>query len=102
MGLEKILYDEKFNVFFSFILGIGIICLVRPICTGTECNVDKAPAEKDFDKFVYRMSGGKCYEFKTDLVKCPVSGAIEAFMQCPSHKQSYINPRFAHRHSPIM
>jgi hypothetical protein len=80
MGLLNILHDHKFNTFFSFILGIGIICLFRPICTGDECNVNKAPAEKDFDKYVYRM-GGKCYAFKTEITACPPSGAIEAFQE---------------------
>jgi len=83
MGLLNILHDQKFNTFFSFILGIGIICLFRPICTGDECNVNKAPAERDFDKYDYRM-GGKCYAFKTEIAACPPSGAIEAFQEMSS------------------
>lgn len=83
MGLLNILHDQKFNTFFSFILGIGIICLFRPICTGNECNVNKAPEDKDFDKYVYRI-GGKCYAFKTEIIACPPSGAIEAFQEMSS------------------
>jgi hypothetical protein len=64
MGLSEILKDEKFNVFFSFILGIGIICVLRPICSGENCSITKPPHEKDFEKYVYRMGKGTCYEFK--------------------------------------
>jgi len=81
MGLPEILKDTRFNTFFSFVLGIGLICILRPQCSGTDCNVNKAPAEKDFDKYVYRMGSNACYEFKTEIIKCPPSGAIEAFQQ---------------------
>jgi len=81
MGIVDLLNDKRFNMFFSFIVGIGLICMIRPLCVGSDCNVNKAPAEKDFDKYVYRMSGGKCYEFKTEIVSCPSSGAIEAFRE---------------------
>ena len=64
MRLLELLKDERFNIFFSFILGIGIIAILRPVCTGNECNTVKAPSEKDFDKYVYRMGQGKCFEFK--------------------------------------
>ena len=78
MGVLHLLKDERFNIFFSFILGLGFICLLRPMCTGSECNKDKAPNDKDFDNVVYRL-GGKCYEFKHTIISCPPSGAIEAF-----------------------
>ena len=80
MNLQKLMRDDNFNVFFSLVLGIGIVCILRPMCTGKDCEtVSKAPSEKDFDKYVYRMGGNKCYEFKTEVVECPASGAIEAF-----------------------
>lgn len=79
MGIETILRDHNFNLFFSVMVGVGIVCLVRPICNGPECTVTKPPQEADFDKYVYRMSGGKCYKFDTEIVTCPASGAIEAF-----------------------
>jgi len=55
--------------------------MLRPQCTGSDCNVNKPPSEKDFDKFVYRMGNNSCYEFKTEIMKCPSSGAVEAFEQ---------------------
>ena len=47
----------------------------------------------DFDKYVYRLAE-KCYEFKTKIVKCPETGAIEAFRSCSSDA-------FQRRISPI-
>ena len=93
MKINSILHDEKFNYFFSLILGVGLICILRPMCSGKECQVSKPPLEKDFDKYVYRL-GEKCYEFKTKIVKCPESGAIEAFKSCSSDA-------FQRRVSPI-
>ena len=82
MGIPDLMKDKRFNIFFSFVLGIGLICIFRPMCTGSECNVSRAPTDKDFDKYVYRMGEGKCYEFKSEIIECPVSGTIEAFREC--------------------
>jgi len=90
MGVLELLKDERFSLFFSFILGLGIVSLLRPICSGSECNKDKAPNVKDFDNMVYRF-GGKCYEFKHTTVACPPSGAVEAFG----------SDQFARRGTPI-
>jgi hypothetical protein len=92
MNLQKVLHDDKFNMFFSLLVGIGIICMIRPMCSGPECNVKKAPAEKDFDKFVYRL-GDTCYAFATEIVTCPSSGTIEAFRE--------MSGPFARRDTPI-
>jgi hypothetical protein len=101
MNLLKLLQDDKFNIFFSFMLGIGIICIIRPICSGPNCNVKKAPSEKDFDQFVYRL-GEKCYEFKTETVECPSSGAIEAFRECPARLSATPSSYFSKRGTPIL
>jgi hypothetical protein len=93
MGIINFLNDKRFDVFFSIMLGIGIVALFRPICSGSECNITKPPTEQDFDKHVYRM-GGKCHEFKTDIVECPASGSIEAFRECFTNQ-------FCTRDSPI-
>jgi hypothetical protein len=97
MGLPEILKDTRFNTFFSFVLGIGIICILRPMCSGPDCNINKPPAEKDFDKFVYRMGSNSCYEFKTEIMKCPPSGAIEAFEQHSSPDTDAFRDQFARR-----
>ncbi len=78
MKITGFLQDEKFNVIFSFLLGVGLVCILRPMCDGKECVTWKPPAEKDFDQFVYRLAD-KCYAFHTKVVTCPAAGAIEAF-----------------------
>jgi hypothetical protein len=102
MGILSFLNDERFNVFFSFILGLGLICIFRPLCSGSDCDIEKPPLEQDFDKYIYRMGGGKCFEFKSEIIECPDSGTIEAFRECsvglnyePFHDQ------FARRNTPI-
>jgi hypothetical protein len=101
MGVLNFLKDERFSLFFSFVLGIGLICMFRPICSGDECNISKAPEEKDFDKYVYRM-GSKCYEFKSEIVECPTSGTIEAFRECSSvTNYEPFRDDFSRRGSPI-
>jgi hypothetical protein len=93
MGLLNLMHDHRFNTFFSFVVGIGLICILRPMCSGSNCIINKPPSEADFDKHVYRMGGGKCYEFKTTIVECPVSGTIEAFK---------MKDQFSRRTTPIL
>ncbi len=103
MNIAKFLNDKRFNMFFSFILGVGVICILKPMCTGSECDVNKPPKETDFDKYVYRMTGGKCFEFKSEITECPASGTIEAFRECPmsENKKEYFRDQFSRRKSPI-
>jgi len=102
MGLLGFLNDERFNVFFSFVLGVGLVCIFRPLCSGSECDIEKPPSDKDFDKYVYRMGGSKCYEFKTEVVDCPASGTIEAFRECSDMTNSEsFRDQFSRRTTPI-
>jgi len=103
MGIINFLKDERFNVFFSFVVGLGLVCICRPLCSGDDCNVNKAPSDKEFDKYVYRMGGGKCYEFKSEIVKCPASGTIEAFRECRENtrESESFRDQFSRRDTPI-
>ena len=79
--LTDFLKSKTFNIIFSFALGVGLIAILRPVCTGDSCKVTKAPAPSEWDGFVYRM-GSKCYEYKSDIHECPQdSTAIESFTQ---------------------
>lgn len=98
MGIIKFINDKRFDIFFSIMLGIGLVALFRPICSGSECSITKAPTEKDFDKYVYRMSGSKCYEFKTEIVECPSSGTVEAFQE---FNKKQFGDQFSRRNTPI-
>jgi hypothetical protein len=102
MGIPDLMKDKRFDIFFSFVLGIGLICIFRPMCSGSECNVSKAPTDKDFDKYAYRMGGGKCYEFKSEIVECPASGTVEAFRECSDKfNNEPFRDQFSRRDSPI-
>ena len=89
MGLQDILKSPLFNTSFSFILGIGLIAILRPLCKGNACNIFKAPPVKEWDGIVYRI-GEECYEYSTKSVKCPGSGEIEAFKDDFNRRESVI------------
>jgi hypothetical protein len=102
MNILRILKDERFSLFFSFLIGVDIMCMCRPVCSGSECSITKAPTEKDFDKYVYRMGGGRCFEFKSEIVDCPASGTIEAFRECPNMPGNELfGDQFSRRGTPI-
>ena len=44
------------------------------------------------------MSGSKCYEFKTEIIECPSSGAVEAFRECYNEDT---HDKFSRRGTPI-
>lgn len=69
---------ENFNIFFSFILGLGIVAMLRPICKGDTCSINKAPPVKDWNGAVYRL-GADCYEYKATPVQCPTEGSQDVY-----------------------
>ncbi len=83
MSLLKMLNNDKFNILFSVLLGIGIICILKPACTGANCSTNKPPISSDFDKYVYKM-GKKCYEFTPEVIDCSqqTGEKVEAFKEC--------------------
>jgi len=96
--IHDVMKKPLFNIIFSFLLGIGIIAIIRPMCKDEsgkiiDCTTNKAPAVADWNNAVYRV-GAKCYEYKTAIVECPKDkkGYIEAFQsefqQRASHLQS--------------
>jgi hypothetical protein len=93
MKIVELLANNNFNIFFSLLVGVGIICIIRPICKGADCTINKPPADPKFDQYVYRMGTGKCYEFKTEIASCPSSGVVEAF--------TYMSPQFNKRSTII-
>jgi hypothetical protein len=72
------LKTKKFNILFSFLLGLGLMALLRPVCKGDECILLKAPPAHEVKDSTYQI-GMKCYKFETYTVDCPQKGAIEAF-----------------------
>lgn len=76
--LTDILKDKKFNVMFSFLMGIFITILIRPSCNGTSCVSYKAPSLQEIKKSAYKI-GDTCYKFVPKDAKCPTMGVIEPF-----------------------
>lgn len=69
---------KSFNTCFSFLLGLGLMALLRPSCKGDECIVLKAPPAHEVKDATYQI-GKKCYKFNTYVVDCPSKGVIESF-----------------------
>ena len=83
--MYEILKTEKFAIFFSFMVGFGIIAITIPPCKGDECFIKKAPSVDEMKKTTYRI-GSKCYQFKSESLECsnvPTKSIIEAFKQVP-------------------
>jgi hypothetical protein len=76
--LVDILKDPKFNTVFSFLMGVFIILLVRPICKGDACFSYKAPPVKEIQESAYKI-GDTCYKFIPKETKCPLTGIVEPF-----------------------
>jgi hypothetical protein len=76
--LVDILKDPRFNTVFSFLMGVFIILLIRPVCKGEECFSYKAPPVKEIKEHAYKI-GDICYKFAPKETKCPMTGVIEPF-----------------------
>jgi hypothetical protein len=93
--LKNLLKNPLFNLIFSFLLGVGIIAMIRPLCKGENCQIDKAPVVSQFDGKVYRI-GRECYEFKAETTDCKSSGNIESFRDQFRHRQSLVGKPILH------
>ena len=74
----EFLQTESFNVIFSFVLGLGCIALLKPVCTGTECSIQKAPPYEEVKTATYQL-GKDCFQFRAEPISCPNKGVIEPF-----------------------
>jgi hypothetical protein len=73
------LKSEKFNVFFSFVLGIAIVSLFKTPCKD-DCRIKRAPSVDEIRNTTYQL-GSKCYKFSTQPAECLQTGMIESFFQ---------------------
>jgi hypothetical protein len=76
--LADILKDPRFNTVFSFLMGVFIILLIRPVCKGDACFSYKAPPVKEIQESSYKI-GDTCYKFIPKETKCPLTGVVEPF-----------------------
>ena len=85
MGLEvisKLFKNPYFNTVFSFILGLGLIIIARPVCKGSKCFKEKAPKPAEWNGQIYQF-GASCHKYSTVIVDCPQEGYIESFDSSP-------------------
>lgn len=76
--LVDILKDPKFNLGFSFLMGVFLVLLLRPVCKAGSCFTYKAPPVKEITDHAYKI-GDRCYVFAPKEAKCPSTGVIEPF-----------------------
>ena len=66
--LENAMKNPYFNYIFSFVIGMALVFIVRPVCNGKACGeVFKAPPVEEIKEAVYRIND-KCYEFKPKTI----------------------------------
>ena len=63
----EFLRTKNFHLFFSFLLGIFVILIVRPICKGDDCIIHINPDMKELSTSTYQI-GSKCYTFSPQAV----------------------------------
>jgi hypothetical protein len=74
-----LLKSKRFNLIFSFLLGLGLAAILRPACKGDQCLVAKAPPVHEVEKTTYQL-GSKCFQFSVENRECKGSSkVIEAF-----------------------
>jgi hypothetical protein len=76
LSVKELLGAPGVPAFLSFMFGIGVAAMFRPICKGPDCLVVRGPPVNDIRNAVYQF-GNKCVEFKTKAMECPAkSGEV--------------------------
>ena len=70
--------SEKYSLAFSFIVGVGIMAVLKPACRDIDCTKKKGANPEEVMATTYQI-GDKCYQFKVRDTECPSQGVIEAF-----------------------
>jgi hypothetical protein len=61
--------SEKYSLAFSFILGVGIMAVLKPVCKDADCLKREPANPEEVAKTTYQI-GSKCYQFKTRDAAC--------------------------------
>lgn len=67
----EFLQTKLFHKIFSFLIGLFIVLVLRPVCVGDACYEHKTPDSKEIVLSTYQMAS-KCYTFTPQAV--PSSG----------------------------
>jgi hypothetical protein len=71
----KVIETPGIATVLSFVLGVGLAAMFRPVCKGPECVVVRGPPVQDIRDAVYQF-GTKCVEFKPRPMECPKAGTV--------------------------
>ncbi len=74
----EFLKSQNFNYVFSFLIGLGLMSLLKPTCKGSECKIQRAPPFEEVKTSTYQL-GSDCYRFHAEIIQCPTKGVIEPF-----------------------
>lgn len=75
IDLVKAIQAPGVATLLSFLLGVGIAAMFRPICKGPECVLLRGPPVQEIRDAVYQF-GAKCVEFKPRAVECPKEATV--------------------------
>ncbi len=71
----NLMENKTIATLISFMLGVGVAAMFRPVCKGPECIVIRGPPVQDIRDAVYQF-GAKCVEFSPRLVECPTDATV--------------------------
>jgi hypothetical protein len=69
MYLDKFVHSTTGKYMMSILLGIGLACIFRTVCKGTECHILTAPSLTELENNIYTYDN-KCYTFEKKGVEC--------------------------------
>jgi hypothetical protein len=62
------LKTKKFHLLFSFLLGIFVVIVWRPLCNDDSCVKHIIPDMKEINSTTYQI-GSKCYQFRSSTLE---------------------------------
>ena len=69
VAADEFIRSKNYQIFFSFLLGLFIVLVVRPSCKNESCIKHINPSSQDISASTYQL-GSKCYQFKYESVVC--------------------------------
>jgi len=68
-ALQRVAHSQYGGALISVLLGLGIACLFRKVCKGSNCIKFTSPSVKELDGQVYRH-GETCHTFTAVTKNC--------------------------------
>jgi len=78
MHVRRLIYGKYSPYIISIVLGIGLSCMFRKICTERNCLLYRAPSLQKIQDKIYKY-GDKCYTFKPNAQSCEAKKQIVTF-----------------------